>query len=482
MSASDRTIDLVIPNIADFDRRHPGPVLDPGSEREIVDATAAAADEAVYWSTADRVLLLPAGFDRAWFADVHDALGLDKPPVISPAVRSGLLVADLLRDPSALAALREHVHGYATVRLSSWGADPGLHRLAATLRGWGLAVRPDGTPEDAYWTSLYLESTASCLDLAASVPGLGVAPAVTAGSWTELRGAVSAVLATAPQAVVRGRYGVAGRGSIVVRRGRLDNLWRTVARDPWLREFPLVVQEFVAHTGSSGLPTADVLVGDDGVRETVVTGRTADRHQLRSVNVGPGSMPQPESDEIGALARRIGQRAHELGYRGWFGVGFAVGADGVRYLTELHPRRTDAMPAIALRRRWQDDVVAHMNVRFRLSPAGSVTYTEQVRPAFRRLWEDGLRVFPTSVRDLGRPRPALGLVVSAGTVAEAEEIVARLTADISPATSSRRAGWNPDGLPSARLDGYGRRRASRAAGPAADWGSVDPVSAHGQER
>jgi hypothetical protein len=428
-------IDLVVPNVADFNLRAPSLDLGPSARRVVARLSAHLSDPAVFWSARDRVLVLPGGYDPLWFDDVHRALGIAPPPVVSPEYRTGLLVTDLLHDGPALVRLRELVAGRESVRLLAWGATPEQSLLVAALRGWGLAVELDGVGEDGYWASLYLDSKVSCLDLARAVPGVRVPRSITVGSLVELRGALGVLLEECPRVMVKGAYGVGGEGSAVVNRGSpLDGFWETVRRDPFLHGFPLIVQEFVAHADGTGCPAVDMYVDSEGVRQIVPSAMTVDGHRFRSVVVGSSALPEPWAAAALRTGEQIGEAARRLGFRGWLCVDFVAGADGVLYLTEFNARRSGAMHSIGLLQHFGEDLTFSSHETVPL-PGGGSSYREHVRPVFERLWAAGVRAYPSTVRGLSFASPVTGVVAAASTAGEAEGIVAGIVAELYPDAS-----------------------------------------------
>src|SRR5690242_18360896 len=92
-------IELIIPNMAEYHLRNPSLQL-KGEERARVVRFGGTyeCEHSVFWTDAPRVLVLPQGWSQAWFDDIHKALDLAAPPVVSPRMRTGLLVDDLLHD------------------------------------------------------------------------------------------------------------------------------------------------------------------------------------------------------------------------------------------------------------------------------------------------------------------------------------------------------------------------------------------------
>lgn len=114
-------IDVVVPNVAEFNTRNPTVRLGPAVTDVVTRVAGHLGDYAVYWSSGRRVLVLPQGHDPHWYADVHRLLDEPTPPVVSPVPASGMVARDLLRDGAALARLRALLTGHDEVRLVTWG-------------------------------------------------------------------------------------------------------------------------------------------------------------------------------------------------------------------------------------------------------------------------------------------------------------------------------------------------------------------------
>lgn len=450
-------IDLVVSNASDFALRHPGLRLQPGAENTFLRQGRGMGDQSAFWSTSDRVLILPAGYDPGWLDDIHGAQGLAVPPVICPVDQTGLLTKDLMVDGRGLAALRARLAGHPVVRLVTWGATQEQYHLAAALQSWGHEVQADSVAEDSYWVSLYLESKMSCLDLARHVPEVRVPRAITVTCWEELRGALAAMLAVHPRVVVRSPHGVGGEGTAVVRAGGrgLESFWNMARREAWFGSFPLYVQEYVEHADEVDCPAVDMLIDHAGVAYVVASSVSVKGHRTVSVNVGADAVPAPEAERITRVGRRIGLAARDLGFRGWLCVDFLVGARGDLYVTELNARRSGAMAAISLIQRQPDrtSLAVSSHDAFAVGLPAPLSYSEHIRPVFQRLWRDGVRAYPTGVRGLGHARPTISLMAAAATTAEAEEIVAEIWQRLNPGAQA---------APATSGGGHGTRTSSAA--------------------
>jgi hypothetical protein len=428
-------IDLIVPNITEFNLRHPSQRFAPAVERAFCDWGTGLADQCVFWSTRRRVLVLPEGVDRLWLEDVHTALGQGVPPVVSPRPRSGLLLQDLLGDGGSLATLRAALDGHDRVRLIIWGATPGVYALAAVVSSWGPEVEVEGTGETRYWAALYLDSKQSCQDLAGHVPGVRVPKTLTVTCDEELAGAVEHVTAVHGRAIVKSMFGVGGNGAAIVGAGRraLERFWSTAQREPFFQTYPLLVQEFVERADDRGCPAVDLFIDDGGVRRTVLSSMTVDGHRFRDVAVGTGSVTPDDGGRIRSVGHAMGTAAHALGFRGWFCVDFLVSSAGELYVTEINARRSGAAHAIALLDLFgsPEELVTHSDDALPVSLRAPVSYAAEVRPVFQRLWAEGVRAFPTTVRGLARSRPSIGLATVGASVGEAQRVAGEVRAALS---------------------------------------------------
>ncbi|MFJ4653274.1 hypothetical protein ACIP5Y_18585 [Nocardia sp. NPDC088792] len=428
------SVDLIIPNNAEFNLRNFPPRFDRAAEANFIAAGDMLSDQAVFWSTGPRVLVLADGTDPEWFADVHRVLEVDPPPVVSPVRRTGRLVEDLLADESALDELRELLTSLR-VRILCVGMAPAMYRLLATIQGWGIEVELDGPAQDDYWASVYLDNKLSCLDLAGRIPGFRVPPGVTVTTPMELEGALGALVRGGGQVIVKSMHGVSGDGSVVVGPAGVspDTFWANAFHDPFLRTYPLLVQSYLDHAPDAGCPAVDILVTETGVESVVLSTMTVDVKRYESVAVGESCVPADLRAPLRTLGHEVGKAAHTLGYRGWLCADCLVDRQRELYVTEINARRSGAMHPIALLEHWgtgDPGSVAHSHDSIPAPPEpGGLSYAEHLRPCFDKLWADGYRVVPTAVRGLGRSAPIFAATAVAGDPATARSLIESIRCD-----------------------------------------------------
>jgi Pre ATP-grasp domain len=421
------SVELIVPNVSEFNLRNFSTRPRKEVERSFVGNGDMLSDQAVFWSVAPRVLVLPGGVDADWFADVHRVLGVERPPVISPVPRTGRLIADLLADDSALTRLRAAL-GDRHTRIMCFGATPGVYQLLAAVEAWGVDVDLEGPAKQDYWSSLYLDNKLSCLDLAGRVAGFRVPSGITVTTPEELEGALRAVLAHGDRAIVKSMHGISGDGSIVVHRDEVDAFWGNVYHDHFLHTFPVFVQPYIGHAEDAGCPAVDVRVADDGVETVVLSTMTVDVKRYLSVSVGARFVPPDVADRLCALGNAVGAAAHALGFRGWLCADCIVDRDRELYVTEINARRSGAMHPIALvahRGGESRGLVAHSHDSIPVRPEGGpISYAAHIRPLFEELWSQGVTALPTAIRGLSRSTPIFAATAVTGNPETARAVIA----------------------------------------------------------
>lgn len=436
-------VDLVVPNLGEYNLSRLGTSLGPLATRDSHQIGERYADQGILWSTRDRVLALPAGVDLHWLADLSAALGDPVPAIVTPAGRSGALTGDLLADGKAMGELATALGRPRRVELLCWGASRELYGLAAAVASLGHEVVTEMPAREHYWTSGYLDSKLSCLDLRTVLPDLRVPRSWTVAGPAELQGAVGHLLATAGQAFVKSPCGVGGEGiyRVSARDDDQAGLWSAVEESPFFGSYPLLVQEVIATRPELDTPSVDLLIGPHGVTAAITSVIAVAGRQLMTLGRGTGLLPAALEDQAHESARRIAAWAAGLGYSGWLGVDFLVGRDGSLYLLELNARRTGGVHAAALleRREDKETAVACVDDDVALPGHGPVSYSA-VRGPLLAAWGEGEQVYASTVRGLRRQRSTLGLVALGADAGQAQDLLDRTSAAMPGQDRSRTRG------------------------------------------
>jgi hypothetical protein len=418
------SVDLIVPNLADFNLRGLDAQLDPIAERRFHTIGSAYGDQAVFWSAGPRIVVLHPGHEPDWLDDLSRVLHEPPPLIVAPPARTGRLLADLLASDRALAHLLDALGAPRQVRLMCFGATPEIYALAATVRARDHDVVLDVPPEDRYWTTTYLDSKLCCADLATALPGVRVPPGWTVSSWRELRGVVDVVLDRGLTALVKAPYGVGRAGCLTIDAEHADRFWPAIGEDPFFRTFPMLVQERVEVASASEMSGIDVCITDNGVDRTVTSIERRDGAQCCTLGPATRLLPTGVAEAVAQAGGHITAAARAIGYRGWLGADLLPGADGALYLIELNARRTGGMHAVGLLTRCGRYETAVSSSRDAAAPgtAGPLSYVD-IRPVFERAWRSGEAVYPSTVRGLSRTVPLLGVAAVADDADAAGRLV-----------------------------------------------------------
>ncbi|HEX4728329.1 MAG TPA: hypothetical protein VH298_11065, partial [Jatrophihabitans sp.] len=115
----------------------------------------------------------------------------------------------------------------------------------------------------------------------------------------------------------------------------------------------------------------------------------------------------------------------------WLSVDCVAGDDEQLYVTELNTRRSGSLHAVGLLDLWGADAGLTISAHFTLPLPVGLSYADDIRPVFEKLWTTGVRAFPTTVRAVSWDEPMLAVIAAAPTAAEAEQIVEGLRESLS---------------------------------------------------
>lgn len=396
---------------------------------------------AAFWGGDDKVLLAPAGTDRAWLEDVEDQMRC-RIQLVEPAQRPGLVLGDTLASPGDLARLVDALDD--EVRIEPWGTTPEVLQLDSALQAHGIVTRRTGPDAEDLWTVGYLDSKLALQDLASRIQGLRVPRSHVALSYEHLVGLAEMMVARHHSFVVKSNVGVGGFGTFIAadvsKDSVIEDLFAAMDDEPVFREGPFLVQDYVESAPNALKPTYDGIVhGSDTVETVGVGGMVIDGATYRGVAVGEIPLPVPVLAEAEAVGRAIGRFAGQLGYRGWFDVDFVLAEEGHLFATEINARRTSPAHAFHALERWSAAdpelrcVIADDHVPV---PSGFTSWA-CVEPAIEAIRGGGIRCAATIVRSLRSDRPTLGVIVGGADHAEASEAHAEIVRRLNPVRTER---------------------------------------------
>lgn len=161
-------------------------------------------------------------------------------------------------------------------------------------------------------------------------------------------------------AVIKVNFGESGWGLWVLKTKAYPNAaairkaFRSQAlSDPVWKGTLCIVEEFIEPDEdiAGGSPSAELFIGNDGPRITYCCGQLLDNGQFFGIEMGKGVLSRRVKGVLERIALAIGNRYHELGYRGFCDIDFVVAKNGDLYAVETNPRRTGGTHIYDLARR-----------------------------------------------------------------------------------------------------------------------------------
>ena len=116
--------------------------------------------------------------------------------------------------------------------------------------------------------------------------------------------------------------------------------------------------------------------------------------------------------------------------------GASAGADDNLYVTEINARRSGSLHAGGLLRMWGAEKDLTLSAHFMMPVVEGTSYAEHLRPVFQRLWQRGVRAYPTSVRGLAWPDPIIAVIAAAPTAEQAHQLIAEIKQGIDELTAN----------------------------------------------
>ncbi|KKQ17808.1 MAG: hypothetical protein US31_C0016G0015 [Berkelbacteria bacterium GW2011_GWA1_36_9] len=196
---------------------------------------------------------------------------------------------------------------------------------------------------------------------------------------------------------------------------------------------PYIVEEFIpSKQNDERSPSLEVFINNKTVKITYTCNQIVDSYgRFIGILMGKNCLDINTEAKIRGIARTIGKRYSELGYRGFFDIDFIMSKKGITYPIETNVRRTGGTHVFDLTRhlfgsKWQDKIVA-------LS-SDSFYYGNNILSVKNILDKMSEINFPMKGEKKGvvviavdSHQPTLALVVFAPTKTEVMKIYAKLT-------------------------------------------------------
>ena len=372
----------VVPNVYEFNRRFRTPVeapqsMDLFSQIHFSLFALGGSGLVVQGMPLDPELL---GY---WNSEVSFA-----PEFVYPELVTGNLCADLLRDNSAMNAVR----ALGERRMAYWGYTRHSHDIDRAL----------GREADCnLWrVADVLDSKTGSRDAmlyASSGGGVRIGPALSvSGSNREVRDVVREMRAIWGELIIKPALGWGGKGSVIF--GPRSDAERLEVQIENLRAFSrdgaLIVEPFLGNIEMNVSPSIDCAVSPSEVSSRQWSGVMLMEDITCSGTIyGSFDSPLQSSQKIEILeySRRISEYGRGLGYEGWLDVDFLL-CDGRVYATEINARHTGGTVPILLAERllgesWEDSNAVFSIDRVECGSDSFPMIVGSLRNFFRRAYE-----------------------------------------------------------------------------------------------
>jgi hypothetical protein len=310
---------------------------------------------ALFWGGDDRLIVTSAAIPDILIQCASHQLGWSNVGNVWPKRRSTCLCRDVLDDERLLEQLSGLALACPEIAFSAYASTPEYGLLIDRIRGRGaIALAPDlPRPEDR-WTTSTLDSKAAFRGMFADHFQQGGLDRLPAGSvcisLTEVEAEVSRRLRQGGGFVLKVHNGESGWGTKIVRAAdapAANDLEEWISMymrtDPIWERGPYIVEEFVVTDAqlAGGFPSAEGCITDSGVHFDYLCGQdVSPEGEFLGVILGPNLCADQTLERIQKIAISVGERLHEIGYRGTFDVDLAASRDGSLYILEANLRRT----------------------------------------------------------------------------------------------------------------------------------------------
>jgi len=204
-------------------------------------------------------------------------------------------------------------------------------------------------------------------------------------------------------------------------------------RDSIWNYSPYIVEEFISSKkNNERSPSLEVFIDNKTIKINYTCNQIIDSQgKFIGILMGKNCLDIKTESKICSIAKTVGRRYSELGYRGFFDIDFIMSKEGITYPIETNLRRTGGTHVFDLTKylfgnKWQDKIVA-------LS-SDSFYYGNNVLPVKNILDKISEINFPIKGEKKGvvvvavdSHKPVLALVVFAPTKKEVTKIYIKLT-------------------------------------------------------
>lgn len=355
---------VVVANTAEAFERLLGKVsqTDEGTRRIRHELTL--SQRAFFYGGDDKIVITPQRIPEELMSRNAKLCGFSNVQNVCPAEPSIALSRAASKDRPLIELLTRTLPKTEPVAFLSYAVTPAFRSFLKKIGKEGVqAVAEDGSVTFPSWILDYLDSKVGFrieMQRLATNRRILIPEGFTARNTKEALNMAEWFYSRGRSAVIKVNFGESGWGLWVLKAKAYPNAaaMRKTFRsqtlsDPIWKETLCVVEEFIEpdEETAGGSPSAELFIGNDGPRITYCCGQLLDNGQFFGIEMGKDVLSQRVKGALERIALAVGNRYHELGYRGFCDIDFVATKNGELYAVETNPRRTGGTHVYDLARR-----------------------------------------------------------------------------------------------------------------------------------
>lgn len=149
--------------------------------------------------------------------------------------------------------------------------------------------------------------------------------------------------------VIKATSGEGGWGVLIIDKNKypskLDakkHLSTEFINDPIWEKGPFVVEEFIeSNRTNNSSPSVEVFITEKNIQITYICNQIVDKEgKFIGILIGKDCVEENLKSKIYSIAKKIGRKYKEMGYKGFFDIDFIISKDNTPYPVETNVRRT----------------------------------------------------------------------------------------------------------------------------------------------
>jgi len=325
-----------------------------------IDDNADLSDRGELFTNADvegLIYISPKKIDESFISYVKELFSIRKLEILVPAIHTGVICDDILRDETIMARLVDASNSVKKLTLTSYSTSPQFLYLIDVLRSKGITVYTPESPEiDCTWTVNFFGSKSGIRQLVqmsgAKEPDLKMPEGVVCSGIIDASKIAANKFIKENGVVLKTNKGHSGSGVLIFRNNDLPHEYKAceqaiheiLVKDLYWEQFPIVIESLINTNPfiAGGFPNVEFKIQKNGKIEFLYYCglRVTKDGVFHGIEVHQDIVSDRVSARIIDTGFFVAEQYAAAGYRGYFDVDFAAAKNGEIYVTESNTRRT----------------------------------------------------------------------------------------------------------------------------------------------